>query len=42
MNADLLAKPRMIPIENLPELGSVGVLKPCCTITDATTRALAT
>jgi len=33
MNADLTAKPRMIPIENLAELGSVGVPKPCCTIT---------
>ena len=31
MNADLTAKPRMIPIENLAELGSVGVPKPCCT-----------
>jgi hypothetical protein len=31
MNADLMAKPRMIPIENFAELGPVGVLKPCCT-----------
>lgn len=28
MNPDLTAKPRVIPIENLSELGPVGVLKP--------------
>ena len=30
MNADLMAKPRMILIENFAELGPVGVLKPRC------------
>jgi len=31
MNADLTAKPRMIPIKNFAELGPVGVLKSSCT-----------
>jgi len=35
MNADLTAKPWMIPIENLLELGPVGVPKPCCTTKSA-------
>lgn len=39
MNADLTAKPRMIPIENFLELGSVGVPKPCCTTARGLTRA---
>ncbi|WP_346357619.1 hypothetical protein, partial [Bosea sp. (in: a-proteobacteria)] len=30
MNADITAKPRVIPIENFAELDPVGVLKPCC------------
>jgi hypothetical protein len=42
MNADLTAKPRMIPIENFAELAPVGVLKPCCTTATDPTRPSAT
>jgi hypothetical protein len=31
MNADITAKPWVIPIENFAELDPLGVLKPCCT-----------
>ncbi len=40
MNADLAAKPWMIPIENLSKLRPVGVLKPRCTMAGDLIRAL--
>jgi len=42
MNADLTTKPWMIPIEDLLELGPVGVLKPRFTTLFAGTRPSAT
>ena len=42
MNANSAARPRMMPIKNLAKNGTVGVLKPRCTIAAARTRALTT
>jgi Protein of unknown function (DUF2528) len=38
MNTDHTAEPRMMRIENFPELGPVGVLKPCCILSVNNTK----
>ena len=40
VNADAKPKPGVPLIQKFSKLGSVGVLKPCCTIADDHTRAL--
>src|SRR5215216_4265368 len=41
VNADPKTKPRMPWVQQFPKLGSVGVLKTCCTITTDPTRGSA-